>query len=229
MKKAGHTVYKNMKNTSKKTVVLLFGAFAYNFIVYLGGRSISRNLYHYNLTSYIDDIIPLQSWMVIIYLGAYLFWAVNYYLSVKYDTSTNERFIISHMIGETVCLAAFILLPTTMNRPLITGTSVFDQLLKLVYAVDKPDNLMPSIHCYLSWLCWIGVRNNAHVSKGYQHFSLIMAIAVCLSTLMVKQHVLIDALTGVLLAEVSYFAAGYVQTKVYIPYLHIWPEERIRH
>ena len=79
---------------------------------------------------------------------------------------------------------------------------------RLTYRLDSADNLFPSIHCFASWLSWIGVRGDKRVPLKYRCLSLVLALAVCASTLMVKQHVAVDAAAGILLAEVSYLAAG---------------------
>jgi len=82
-------------------------------------------------------------------------------------------------------------------------------LMNFLYTVDSADNLFPSIHCLASWLCWIGVRKNKSVSKVYSYISLFIAITICISTLTTRQHVIIDVIGGVLLAELCYFIAGH--------------------
>ena len=78
----------------------------------------------------------------------------------------------------------------------------------MLYQVDRASNLFPSIHCLVSWLCFVGVRGKKHIPKWYQVCSCVMAIAVFVSTLTTKQHVVIDVLGGVILAEVSYWLMG---------------------
>ncbi len=197
-----------MNNRTKRCLLLLVSAAAFNFLVYFGSRLIASDRPHFCLATAFDSNVPALSWTVLIYCGAYLFWIVNYCLSAFFDRYGGNRFIISHFIGETVCFFAFILLPTTMLRPETAGTSVFDRWLELVYRLDKADNLMPSIHCFASWLCWIGVRNNLRIPRWYQNMSLLTAIAICISTLTVKQHVIADAAAGIFLAESSYCLAG---------------------
>ncbi len=197
-----------MKNNAKQSGLLLSTAALFNCLIYYGGRQFARTLPRFNLTTSFDNSIPFLPWTIIIYSGAYLFWIVNYCLSTVYDKSGGDRFIVSHFIGEVICFILFILLPTTMIRPEITGESVFYDLLRLVYRLDSPDNLLPSIHCFASWLCWIGVRKNSFVPRWYQYTSLLAALAICLSTLTVKQHVIVDVIAGILLAEISYHIAG---------------------
>ncbi len=199
-----------MKNyNTRQKVLLLISAALFNFLVYYGGRKIGGGLPHICLAMPIDHIIPLIPWTIVIYCGAYLFWIVNYSLSAVFDKSGGIRFILSHFIGEFFCFLFFVLMPTTIARPEAAGSSVFDQLLMFVYRLDSADNLMPSIHCFASWLSWIGVRNNARIPRWYQNASLLTAIAICVSTLTVKQHAIADVVVGIILAELSYFLAGY--------------------
>ena len=48
------------------------------------------------------------------------------------------------------------------------------------------------------------VRSQKAIPLWYKLLSVLMALAVCLSTLTMRQHVLADVFSGVLLAEVSY-------------------------
>ena len=65
-------------------------------------------------------------------------------------------------------------------------------------------NLFPSIHCYVSWLSWRGVSKSENIPKWYQHFSLIFAILIIISTQVLKQHYLVDAIAGVALVELAW-------------------------
>ena len=47
----------------------------------------------------------------------------------------------------------------------------------------------------------------------YRHFSLAMAVAVCISTLTTRQHVIFDVGGGVVLAEVSYILSEHVKIR----------------
>lgn len=187
--------------------LLLIQAAIVNWVAYLGGRTISHHLSHRCFATWIDGMIPVLPWTILIYWGGTVFWAVNYFLGANHKSNGRSRMIMAHVIGEAVCFLVFVLLPTTMSRPEITGTTLSDQLLKLTYRLDRPDNLLPSIHCFVSWLCWVEARKNPRIQRGYQHLSLLMAIAVCVSTLTVKQHVLADAVAGIAIAEGSYYFA----------------------
>ena len=78
-----------------------------------------------------------------------------------------------------------------------------------VYSVDAADNLFPSIHCLVSWFCYIGIRGREDLPVWYRRFSCVMALLVCASTLTTKQHVLVDVAGGILLAELCLRAGRY--------------------
>ncbi len=192
----------------RRVLLSLAAALAVNVAVYYIGRFLSAGMVHRCLETGADRAIPILSWTIFFYWGGFVFWIVNYALSIRLEEGRRGRFLAAHILGELVCFLFFVLLPTTMNRPEVTGRGPGAMLLKLTFLLDEPDNLFPSIHCFASWLCWIGVRGEKGVPAWYRALSLVLALAVCVSTLTVKQHVLADALAGILLAELSYLAAG---------------------
>ena len=204
---------KNNRLISPSEALLFAGAWGYNLFAFAGSKQITRHFTHHQITTPIDDAIPLIPWTILIYLGCYLFWIWVYYFCIRHDRSYPHRFVISHFIGVSVSLLTFLLFPTIMTRPEITGTNVFHQLLKLTYWVDTPDTLFPSLHCFVSWLCWIGVRKHPLVPKWGQWTCFAIAVAICVSTLTVKQHVIADVVSGIVLAEVSYWIAGLCEKK----------------
>ena len=179
-----------------------------NFSVYWISRAIAGSWRHYDLTLPADELFPLLPWTIAIYFGCFLFWIVNYIMIARLDREHGYRFCSSDLMAKLVCFGFYILLPTTMSRPELSGSGLFYEGMRLLYAIDAPDNLFPSIHCLVSWLCFIGVRGQPRVPWWYRCFSCVFAVAVFFSTLTTKQHVLLDVFAGVLLAEGSYWLAG---------------------
>ena len=65
-------------------------------------------------------------------------------------------------------------------------------------------NLFPSYHCLISVYCYLGVRKQPEISRGFKLYSLIMAILICASTQFTKQHYILDVVGGVGIAVVCY-------------------------
>lgn len=180
---------------------------AVNGLTYYGSRLLMSGAPHYDLTAAWDRAIPFVPWTSVIYLGCYLFWIVNYVIGASRRDEEAWAFLAGEVLAKLICLLIFLLLPTTNVRPAVEGTSLFDALMRFIYAKDAPDNLFPSIHCLVSWYCVIAVRRNKAVPLWYRGLSVLLCLAVCLSTLTTKQHILIDVIGGVALAELSFRTA----------------------
>ncbi len=182
----------------------LLAAIACNTVAYFGTRLLTAGRVHYDISCALDGRIPLVSWTVAIYFGSYLFWIVNYVIGARQRRDEAFRLLSADFAAKLVCLICFLVFPTTNVRPDIAGSSVWDSLMRFLYEIDAADNLFPSIHCLTSWFGFIAVRSNEHVPKWYRAISLVTALAICVSTLTTKQHVLVDVFAGVALAEGSY-------------------------
>lgn len=182
----------------------LFLSLICNSIAYYGSRLLTMDRVHYNLSNRFDEQIPFVPWTVAIYLGCYVFWIVNYVIGCRQQKEKAFRFISADFFAKLVCMLCFLIFPTTNTRPIVEGASLWDEWIRLLYRVDAADNLFPSIHYLTSTFCFIAVRENGSVPKWYRGVSFLIAASVCISTLTTKQHVMIDVIAGVMLAEGSY-------------------------
>ena len=179
-------------------------SFVFNCLVYSGSRAIAGGWYHHNIESSLDLRLPFVPQFLIVYFGCYIFWAVNYILAARQEKEQVYRFFTADLISRCVCLIIFLAYPTTNTRPVIEGSGFWDLLAGWLYSIDAADNLFPSIHCLVSWFCYIGIRHQKKIPVWYQRFSLVFAILVCISTQVTKQHYIIDVFGGIILSEVCY-------------------------
>lgn len=186
----------------------LFIALVTNTIVYNGSRLVTAGWHHYDVTGRLDGLIPFVPWTIAIYLGCYVFWVVNYVIGCRQNREGAYRFISADFLAKIVCLVCFLVFPTTNVRPVIMGHSFWDEAMRFLYQMDAADNLFPSIHCLTSWFCFIAVRSNKRIPEWYRIVSLVTAILICASTLTTKQHIVIDVIAGVFLAEVCFWVTG---------------------
>ena len=182
-------------------------ALLFNLIAYYGSRIIAEEWYHYNLETSLDLQIPFWPPAVAVYFGSYLFWTGSYILLARQNKEEAYLFFLSETLSKIICMAFFLLIPTTNTRPPVEVEGIWNQLMIFLYAADAADNLFPSIHCLESWLCFIGMRNRRGTPLRYQRFSGAAAILICASTLLTKQHVIVDVIVGIVLAELSFYLA----------------------
>ena len=190
-------------------------ALVWNGVIYQGSILLRRGDDMWDMTTWLEEIIPFQPAWIIVYFGCFLFWGANYILISRRGKEEWFRFLWADLCAELVCGIFFILMPTTNIRPEVTGTDLASQLVVMLYQVDPPQNLFPSIHCMVSWFCFIGVRFDRRIPLWYRGFNCMFALAVCASTLFLKQHCLPDVFAGILLAEATYAIA--LRTEFYRP------------
>ena len=191
----------------KQHIIPLIFAFTFNMAVYMGARAIAGEWKHYHIEGPLDGLIPLWTPSAAVYLGCYLFWTLNYVLIARQGKNDVCRFFAADVLSRIVCFVIYLMFPTTNTRPVIEPDGFWNQTMLLVYEIDAADNLFPSIHCLVSWFCYIGLRGRKEIPLWYRGASLVMAVLVCISTLTTKQHVVIDVFGGVFLAEICYWIA----------------------
>lgn len=169
-----------------------------NCLVYWGAMLLNGEKELLDAATVLDELIPCDSRWVIVYVGAFGFWAVNYILMAQGENW--YEIFAADATAKLICGVIFLMIPTTNVRPQL-GTGFFDCCLRLIYGMDRPTNLFPSIHCLESWICWRGIQNRWDVPGWYRDFSCVFAILVCISTLLTKQHVIADVFGGILLGE----------------------------
>lgn len=177
------------------------------FAAYYGTRIFDGMIPAVSILLPLDYKIPLFPPMIVIYVLTYVFWIINYVLIAR-ESPENCRLVLhGEWIAKLICAICFILIPTYMPRPVPEGKDIFSAMTRIIYALDTPDHLLPSIHCLDSWLCWRGLFGCKKVSRGYKAFSLIFAVAVFASTLLVRQHAIVDIPAGLLAAEIGLLAS----------------------
>ena len=132
-----------------------------------------------DLTLPIDGMIPFRPGWVSIYVLSFVSWVVTFFLLFRPRKE--------HVYRN--CAAYFLTL-------VLTGATF------LLYACDQPNNLCPSLHVVCSYYCWRAIWDTEGIPLWYRRFNFVFLLLVCCSILFVKQHVVVDIPTGVLVSEV---------------------------
>ena len=206
----------NVKDILKKIVLPIAGLFCWNMFCYRGAMLIQAagNFTMHSVDLPVDDWIPLFVPSVHVYAEVcYVFWLVSLALVFLRGGKEAKRFALSIVIAEAVCALIFLVYPTTVVRPEIIGDGLSAKMLRLIYEVDNPVNLFPSVHCLGSWFGWIAVRGDKKIPKWYRVTAFVLMVLICVSTLTTKQHVFLDLVGGIALAEITYRAVGMFMKK----------------
>lgn len=192
----------------KRIIIQLIILLAVHCASYYGAKYIINGGDYYYIGSALDSRIPLLPWTVIFYYGCFFFWIVYYTLILNTEPDGTCRFFRAEILGKVICFLFYVLLPTTMIRPVVTETGFFPNVIRMMYSIDTPDALFPSMHCFVSWMCVVGLRGKPEIPRKHRIIAVIAALLVFMATLTTKQHVIVDVISGVLLAELVYFISG---------------------
>ncbi len=174
---------------------------------------LTSGAHHRDFSSPIDDSTPFLAFFIIFYVGAYLQWAGSYLYHCAKSRDVCTRLATADIVAKSVAAAFFVLIPTTMARPILDG-GVFDSLVGIIYFLDEPVNLVPSLHCAVSWLCFrsaFPIRRT--LPRGYLLGQLVFTLLVFASTVFIKQHVFADIVGGVILAELAWLLSAHLPTE----------------
>lgn len=197
--------WKFEKIIPKYAYIPLMAMVLMNVLTYNGSKLITNYFYHYNASIFLDDYIPFVPIFISIYVLSYLQWIVGFVVIFRENEDTCYRFCSAEVVAKFLCLFFFFVFPTTLIRPIIVDGGLWNVLTQFIYNVDAPVNLFPSIHCLESWVCFRGALGLKKVSRGYKLGMFLFTVLVCLSTVLVKQHVFIDVIGGILVVEVGLF------------------------
>lgn len=147
-----------------------------------------------------DPVFGFPFWppAIIVYLSAYL--APLTVAMLLTDRRKLIRFLGYCLVLVVVCLGGFMVRPLTILRPQIVGPGLFDAILAWFYSIDPPTNLFPSLHVSMAFFC-AGVLSLAR--PRYRILVYAWAVAVALSTLLTRQHYLIDVAAGLALGLIA--------------------------
>lgn len=182
-------------------IVSVFGV---NCLAYYGTKLLMQDAVHRDLSIGLDAWIPLVPFFVSFYILAYAQWIWNYVFHTRESRAACYRLAMADIIAKLICLICFLAIPTEIVRPEITGNGIWDHLTRVIYAMDTPRNLFPSIHCLESWICFRAAMQMKRAPRWYVWLQLVFTLFVFASTVFVKQHFFIDIPAAVIAVEIGW-------------------------
>lgn len=178
-------------------------AVAMQMLVYFGTKPFTRDLPHLSIPLPFEGSIPFAPEWVTVYAMTFFFWIIGLIVAMEQERELCFKLFTAVYAAQLMCFVFFIAMPTCIDRPEITGSAYYDRLLSQIYAADEPVNLFPSMHCMLSYIVFRGLMYCPGVKKPYVAAAGVLTALICASTVLVKQHFLLDVFAGLILGELS--------------------------
>ena len=93
-----------------------------NLIVYEGTQFLMLHAKHWELALPLDGRIPFRPAWMVIYILAYLQWAVGYVMIARESRERCYRVFMGEIIAKFICGLFFIVMPTRIERPSVEGS-----------------------------------------------------------------------------------------------------------
>ena len=143
--------------------VLLYGLIYMPWFCYLE----KRQTIHYLIHSPLDDYIPFVEYFIIPYLLWFVFLAVTgayFFFTNRRDFYRLAAFLCS---GMTIFLIVCTIFPNGLNLRPVTfpRENIFTDLVRMIYSMDTPTNVLPSIHVYNSIGAMAAIAHSTSLKK----------------------------------------------------------------
>jgi membrane-associated phospholipid phosphatase len=188
--------------------VILFYFFIYMLWFTYLERTVTANFIP--VESKLDKYIPFMEIFVIPYFLWFLFIFVTvayFFFTSKHDFYKCCAFLF---IGMTICLIIYSIWPNghhlRVNLSTLGRSNIFTRIIGRLYSIDTATNVCPSIHVYNSIGAMIAIRRSERLKhiKWLQISALILTVLICMSTVFLKQHSILDVFGGILLSIIMY-------------------------
>ena len=192
-----------MKLKNKKILMLILFLFIYQTSLYLIAKitPIEINV----VGNAIDNKIPFIPQFIFAYISWYVMLFLVPYIFYKTNPKSFNKYYITTFLCITIGLFIYFFYPTTMYRADIEFKSISEYLVNIIYKMDTPAlNCLPSMHCVISFIFIYVSLTEKNLNIKYKVLLTIWSLLVIVSTLFVKQHVLVDVISAFILSLIVF-------------------------
>ena len=150
----------------------------------------------------LDQYIPFVKWAIIPYCIWYVWMPVMllYFMWKSREDFWRLAFVL--FTGMTFCLLVYLVLPKGLSlRHTVYGDDLLCQIIRLLYSIDPPANVCPSIHVF-NTLAVMGAIHRSRLFEKRRTFRVLaglLSLSICLSTVLLNQHSCVDVFCAGLL------------------------------
>lgn len=176
---------------------------AAQLIVFYCTRLLLPYLPKYHMDIALDALIHFRPAWIVVYYVSFIFWIVSAVLILADSRAYARRAAASYMLAMAICGVIFLLCPTTITRPVPDGSDFFSGCVRMLYQIDSPVNLFPSLHVLVTYFCLRAAKGSSQFPKWFFPAGTVFFVLVCLCILFLKQHVIADIPAGIAVGELS--------------------------
>ncbi len=169
----------------------------------------------YVISSPLDDMIPFTKYAIVFYVlwFPYIAYSLIYFV-LKSEKRDFWKLSVSLMVSMMPTLLFYILMPNGIQlRPSsVEGNDIFAWAVRLIWNSDNTCNVCPSLHVIVTVLIDMAWTTSSITKDkpAWRWASHVVDILICASTVLLKQHSIIDVFCGIGVAVVVRALVEYV-------------------
>ena len=169
----------------------------------------------YVISSPLDDMIPFTKYAIVFYVlwFPYIAYSLIYFV-LKSEKRDFWKLSVSLMVSMMPTLLFYILMPNGIQlRPSsVEGNDIFAGAVRLIWNSDNTCNVCPSLHVIVTVLIDMAWTTSSITKDkpAWRWASHVVDILICASTVLLKQHSIIDVFCGIGVAVVVRALVEYV-------------------
>lgn len=155
----------------------------------------------------LDDLIPFNEFFLIPYLFWFVFLIGIHLYTMLYDVEAFKKLMKFIMITYTATIVIYLLFPTCQELRPVTfeRDNAFTRFLYYFYRFDTSTNVCPSLHVIGSFaVVFTAWHTKRFQSPGWKAAFGITGLLICVSTVFLKQHSVIDVLAALPICLAAY-------------------------
>ena len=177
--------------------------YLFSTLIYLQTNRLTRNTDLAVVWKWsIDDRLPFLPVFVLPYCAWFVLVAAVF-LWLVFDRGQKRR-IYRHTAGVLLAMLLsaliFLLYPTYVPRPPVTGDDLVSRLLLFIHASDEPYNCFLSLHVAIAALKGVTLIRYGPAKIWFRVLITVLVVLIMLSTVLIRQHYTPDIVGGLALA-----------------------------
>ncbi|MFA4819680.1 MAG: phosphatase PAP2 family protein [Candidatus Aenigmatarchaeota archaeon] len=148
------------------------------------------------ITGWLDSFVPYVSYFVVPY-ALYPVIAIIPFVLYWNDYKKYKVVALSFAAVLAIAIIIFLFFQTTITRAHVEPNDLFNWGVSLIYSFDEPLNAFPSLHVAIPVIAtlFVYLRN-----RRLGLYLVPVTVLIILSTVMIKQHAVVDIIGGLILA-----------------------------
>lgn len=160
----------------------------------------------------LDKLIPFSEWFIIPYVLWYLQIAVISLYMFFRSKQGFTRLYIYMFGGMFICMLICTVFPMYFDRGgmvMYPRDNLLTDLVRFLQGFDMPTTVLPSMHVYVTLGLHFAVCKEKALASVpmLRTASLAFSLSVCLATVFIKQHSVLDVVAALPLCLIMYFVA----------------------